>query len=312
MKVLKSLQNIIFPALFISSLPANAENQKEPVRLTHELRQIEGWNVHVDTSLLEDDYKKTGELAIRILGERLHQISLLLPATPVAKMREVPIYLDRAHPLGNAHYHPNAGWLEDYGYDPVMAKAVHFTGAASLIREASSPNSSSVVLHELAHAYHDRVLGFDHPEILAAYKEFCDSRKFDQTPSVSGAVRPHYALTDHKEFFAEMTETFFIGNSYYPFNHYGLYQAHQPTYELIARIWGSEIKPPVKPESQNPSILDLRILATLMSQRGDFKGALELIANAEKRDSDSEGRIASLRKSIEELQSKSAASEDVE
>lgn len=272
-------------------------------RIAHRTLEIEGWTVHVDPELLEGEHEATGDLALRVLDQRLHEIVLKLPAGPVAKLREVPIYLDRAHPLGNAHYHPDGGWLQRHGYDPAMEKAVHFTGAASLIREAASPHATSVVLHELAHAYHDRVLGFDHPDILAGYKLFCDARKFDHTPTVQGDRRPHYGLTDHKEFFAEMTEAFFTGNNYFPFNHVQLHQEHRPTYDLIARIWGTAIAPPAADESRGPSILDLRILATLKSQRGDFDGALKLIDEAQRRDADREGRLADLRKHIEAMRS---------
>lgn len=282
----------------------------EIVRIAHQTREVEGWTVHVDPDLLEGEHKETGDLALRILGERLHEIVLKLPEGPVAKLKEVPVYLDRAHPLGNAHYHPNGDWLERHGYDPVMEKAIHFTGAASLIREASSPHASSVVLHELAHAYHDRVLGFDDPEILAGYKEFCDTGKFDSVATLWGPPRPHYGLTDHKEFFAELTETFFVGNGYYPFNHFQLFQEHRPSYDLIAKIWGSEIAPPNLDDPRGPSILDLRILATLKAQRGDFEGAFKLIAEAMQRDPDREGRLATLLESIEELQASSAASDE--
>lgn len=288
---------------------AFAKEEKKLIRIEHRIQEIEGWKVHVDVSLLEGEHKETGDLALKILGERLHQICLRLPAEPVARMKEVPIYFDRKHPLGNAHYHPDAGWLEERGYDPAMAKAVQITGAASLINEARSPHSDSVMLHELAHAYHERVLDFDHPEILAGYKLFCDSHKFDNTPVISGGRRPHYGLTDHKEYFAEMTETYFVGNDFYPFNHHDLYQEHPESYELMAKMWGSDRKPPMKTEkSDGPSILDLRILATLMAQRGDFDQALALVGKAEENSSDSEGRLASLRERIEALRAKDAAS----
>jgi hypothetical protein len=41
------------------------------------------------------------------------------------------------------------------------------------------------------------------------------------------------------------------------------------SYELIARVWGSDIKPPVTEDSNGSSILNLRIQASLLSQRGD-------------------------------------------
>lgn len=40
-----------------------------------------------------------------------------IPADPVAKMREVPIYCDRDHPLGGAHFHPSDKWLADHEQD---------------------------------------------------------------------------------------------------------------------------------------------------------------------------------------------------
>lgn len=292
------------------SLMAATEPGNPLVRIEHRTQKIEGWTVHVDTSLLEGEHKKTGDLALRIMDERLHQIALRLPAGPVARMREVPIYLDRNHPLGNAHYHPDADWLESRGYDPALAKTVHITGAESLIREARSPNAGSVLLHELAHAYHERVLDFDHKEIIRGYQQFCDSRKFDLTPHVSGRKMPHYGLTDHKEYFAEMTETFFVGNGYFPFNHYQLHQEHPESYQLIATIWGSEIKPPVTDEKGTPSILDLRIQANLLSQRGDYEEALNLVDTALKRDGDGEGRLGELRKEIETRRTKSGTKPD--
>lgn len=301
-----------FLALMIAAavLSGDVSANVEIHRIAHQTREVEGWTVHVDPDLLEGEHKETGDLALRILGQRLHEIVLKLPEEPVAKLKEVPIYLDRAHPLGNAHYHPDGGWLERHGYDPVMEKAVHFTGAASLIRESRSPHATSVVLHELAHAYHDLILGFDHPDILAGYKAFCDSELFDHAATIGGDKRTHYGLTDHKEFFAEMTETFLVGNNYFPFNHVQLYQTHRPTYDLIADIWGTDIAPPVADDSRPPSILDLRILATLKSQRGDFEGAFKLLEEAEQRDPDREGRIADLRKSIQDMQTSSAADEE--
>jgi hypothetical protein len=296
--------------LSVMSVTAKPKNEVDHVRFEHQIRQIEGWNVHVDVSLLEGDHKEVGELALRILGERLHEIILLLPAEAVAKLKEVPIFLDRNHPLGNAHYHPSGDWLQSYGYDPAMGKAVQITNASSLIDEAQSPNGGSVILHELAHAYHDRVLSFEHPEIIAGYKEFCDSRKFDDTAHVSGRNQPHYGLTDQMEYFAELTETFFVGNDYFPFNHYELFKEHPSSYALISSTWGSKIKPPVKNDSGDQSILDLRILATLLSQRGEFDEALALISKAEERSTDSEGRIAGLRKIIEQKRNQAGEIKD--
>ena len=302
MQFLKSAFSALAFTLSIIHPQAFAEKEAEValIRIAHEIREIEGWTVHVDASLLEGEHKETGDLALRLLAQRLHDIVLKLPEEPVARMREVPIFLDRNHPMGNNHYHPGKDWLVERGYDPALTKAVQITHARTLINEAKNPNSSSVMLHELAHAYHDQVLGFDHAEILKLYQEFCDSRKFDRVAHAGGKQMPHYGLTDHKEYFAEMTETFFVGNDYYPFNHYQLYQVHRPSYELLARVWGTDRTPPEKDHFRSPSILDLRIMANLKSQRGEFREALEIIERAMARSSDAEGRLANLKALIEE------------
>ena len=54
----------------------------------------------------------------------------------------------------------------------------------------------SVLMHELAHAYHDQILSFDNPDVLAAYKR-----------CVEGTAYPErdWVKSNHKEFFAGVT-----------------------------------------------------------------------------------------------------------
>ena len=48
----------------------------------------------------------------------------------------------------------------------------------------------------------------------------------------------HYALTDQKEFFAEMSESFFGMNDFFPFNRAELKQEEPALFELLCEIWG--------------------------------------------------------------------------
>ena len=50
----------------------------------------------------------------------------------------------------------------------------------------------------------------------------------------------HYGLTDHKEFFAEMTEAYFGMNDFFPFNRAELMTAEPELYELLRTIWEPE------------------------------------------------------------------------
>ena len=74
------------------------------------------------------------------------------------------------------------------------------------------------ILHELSHAYHDQVLGFDHPRIKEAYEAYKKSGRGEKVLLHDGTRTRHYALTNQMEFFAEMTESYFGSNDFFPFN----------------------------------------------------------------------------------------------
>jgi hypothetical protein len=94
-----------------------------------------------------------------------------------------------------------------------------------------------VILHELAHAYHDQVLGFDEPRIKEAYEKYKKSGRGEKALLYDGKRVKHYALTNHKEFFAEMTESYFGVNDFFPFNRAELKEAEPEIHALMADIW---------------------------------------------------------------------------
>jgi tRNA U38,U39,U40 pseudouridine synthase TruA len=95
-----------------------------------------------------------------------------------------------------------------------------------------------VMLHELAHAYHDQVLGFDHPGVMKRYEAAKEAGLYDRVLHIDSQERKHYALTNHKEFFAEMTEAYFGTNDFYPFVRSELKRHDPETYRLLEEIWG--------------------------------------------------------------------------
>ncbi len=95
-----------------------------------------------------------------------------------------------------------------------------------------------MVLHELAHGYHQRFLGHSHLGILRCYEHARAARLYESVLRINGRPEQHYAMTNAKEFFAEMTEAFFGTNDFYPFVRAEL-QEHDPqTYDLLCQVWG--------------------------------------------------------------------------
>jgi hypothetical protein len=220
---------------------------------SHEVREVEGWRVHVDARLLVPQPPAAAAGALEILQRRLADVRLLLPSESVARLQQVPIWLDATHgKLTSAQYHPSAGWLTTNGYKPELAKAVHIPDAALYAGVRHQRIQPWSILHELAHAYHDQVLGFENEEIQRAWVAFRDTRKYDKTLHIEGGLTQHYGLTNPKEFFAEMTEAYFGVNDFYPFNRAELKQAEPALFEKMGRWWATAPAPARNPGTVPP------------------------------------------------------------
>jgi hypothetical protein len=219
-----------------SKLGADDKNPPKPTSRTE--RKLEGWTVRVDDRLLKAPDEEVGAKALRFLESKLADIKVVVQADRVKKLQSVVIVLDLTHgKLGPMQYHPSAGWLKENGYSTELAKCVHLPRAADVATRRNIREQPWVILHELAHAYHDQVLGFDEPRIKEAYEKFKKSGRGDKTLLFNGKRVKHYALTNQMEFFAEMTESYFGSNDFFPFNRAELKEAEPEIYELLTNVW---------------------------------------------------------------------------
>lgn len=204
-------------------------------------RSIQGWTVKIDTRLGQQDTAAL-EGALALLTSQLKTIGRLVPPRQLAELRKVTIWLSPEYPKTppRAEYHPGAGWLRDNGRNPEMVKGVEITNVKNF--DAETRRMPLFVLHELAHAYHDRVLGNDEPRLLAAYAHAKAGGKYDRVERQDSEGRKRldraYALTNVQEYFAEGTEAFFGANDFYPF-HKAQLQTHDPElFGVLEKIWG--------------------------------------------------------------------------
>ena len=223
----------------IKLLTTQPKEKPEPSKPTsHTDRILEGWTIRVDDRLLKGGDSALGSKALRFLEGKLADIVAVVPADKVKMLRTVVIVLDLSHGnLGSMQYHPSAGWLKANGYSTDLEKCVHIPIAAQLPTKRSINEQPWVILHELAHAYHDQVLGFDEPRIREAYDKYKKSGRGEKTLLFNGKRVKHYALTTPMEFFAEMTEAYFGTNDFFPFNRAELKEAEPEIEELLTHIW---------------------------------------------------------------------------
>ena len=200
-------------------------------------RNIEGWVVKVDPQLLAEE--DSGELALKALANHLQRISWMLPPDKVSELRELPIWIEAENPrLTSMQYHPSKRWLLENEHDLRLAKHVHIPRAKDLLQRQTWAKHPYVILHELAHAYHDQVLGFEHRNIKQVYNSAKDSGIYESVLDHRGRRVEHYALKNEKEFFAEATEAYLGVNDFYPFVRAELQEFDPRTFALLQAIWG--------------------------------------------------------------------------
>jgi hypothetical protein len=220
--------------------PTNARGASVDRPASRAEKSIEGFRVRVDERLLPggaDD--EVGRAALAFLAAKLADVRIVVSAGKLERLRQVTIVLDAS--CGDLHamqYHPSGDWLEAHGYPRDLEKCVHLPRAADVATRRNVNEQPWVVLHELAHAYHDQVLGFDEPRILAAWEAFKADGRAQTTLLFDGSRTKHYGLTDHKEFFAEMTEAYFGSNDFQPFNRAELKTDYPAIFTLLTDIWG--------------------------------------------------------------------------
>ena len=170
------------------------------------VKTLAGWSVYVNNALLGSGaHAETGAAAIKNLTASMVRVAGWISADRLASLRKVKIWLEvdstnGPHGRTSAYqYHPGLDWLVDMDFNPAKVKCVEYGSAASLAKRPPD-RAATVLLHELAHAYHDQVLSFRHPEVIAAYKR-----------AVNGTTYParDWVKSNHKEFFAGVTTRYF-------------------------------------------------------------------------------------------------------
>jgi hypothetical protein len=227
------------PSYSAGENPTEPEQSQTPG--TGERLQMKGWTIHLNSKLRQTEPEKTTEM-LELLDVQLERVVKVVPAKALKQLRAVPIWINPQYEgvRPTAEYHPGAGWLRDNDRDPAMVKAVEITNVSNFAFE--NRRMPYVILHELAHAYHDRVLGFDEPAVIAAFEAARESGGYEKVQRFNGrttVIDKAYALSNHKEYFAESTEAYFGKNDFYPFNRGELKEHDVQMHDLLGKLWGA-------------------------------------------------------------------------
>lgn len=205
---------------------------------TYQSRTIEGWNLKIEASVLAE-HTQEWKLVERELQTQLYRIVRVVPEGPLAKLRRVTIWIHWTSPETKCMaYHPGSQWLKDHKMNPDMAKGIEIGDAKAFV--SWTFQQPWMVLHELAHAYHDQFLekGFENPNVKGVFEDAMKAKRYNTVLHWNGASIKHYACTNPMEFFAEASEAYFGMNDFYPFVNAELKTFDTAAFELMKRTWG--------------------------------------------------------------------------
>jgi hypothetical protein len=247
-----------------SWLPVANSQTTNDQAYSYDTRTIEGWTVEVDRRLLEQDESLTKQ-ALALLALQLEAVVREVPEEAVTQLRSVRLWFSPEYPgiSPRAEYHPGAQWLRDHDRNPEMVRGVEFTNIR--IFEAETDRMPNFALHELAHAYHHRVLdgGYRNEDITTAFENAKRDGRYARVERWLGSGRANvieraYAMTTPQEYFAETTEAYFSRNDFYPFTRKELERHDPDIHALLGVLWGTEARasmPSQSPTTSNTSTI---------------------------------------------------------
>ena len=229
------IASLLFLTLAVAD-DKKADPPYDPVSAYREER-IEGWLVRVNLTLDKPQNQELRDQTLKLLAAHLYQITRVVPADAVAKLRKIPIWVEFAHPKHPCMcYHPSKEWLLANGMNPEKAGGVELANCKNFLSWTIA--QPWMVFHELAHAYHDKVLGFHHAGVKACFEEAKKAKLYESVLHINGNKNRHYALTNEREYFAELSESYFGTNDFFPFVRSELKEVDPRMYDMLEDVWG--------------------------------------------------------------------------
>jgi hypothetical protein len=202
-------------------------------------RTVRGFTVLVHPAVMQQ--QPDAAQAFAELESQLDAILSSVPGQRLGALRKVRIWLEwKNREDAAAEFHPSRGWLEAHGYNPDKAGDVEICNLRNWVAWSRADQPMSL-LHELAHAYHYRELGEDHPQIRAAYEHAMKSRLYESVAYIHGGRRPAYGAKSPTEYFAELSEAYFGKNDYYPFTRAEMLLHDSAGYRMVERLWSAPV-----------------------------------------------------------------------
>jgi len=231
---------IFLPAFAPAQSPKDKPGPLDKVA-GYKKQSLEGFTLMVSQATLDADVSGYDRKPMDVLEKELETVVGLMTAKQVETLRRLVLWIewDEKTELTNGrngtavavYYGGHQLELHRRGMQPLKAKTITLLSLKGLAEEHQPKRDSGrcVLLHEMAHAVHDQLLGSDHAGIRQAFAQATERKLYDAK---------QYIATNEAEFFAEATCAYFDQLHHFPKTRSEL-KSHDPsTFKLLEGIWG--------------------------------------------------------------------------
>ena len=201
---------------------------------SYEHFEVEGWAVRISNDYSNHPDKK--KLILNEIKQQLKAINNTVPPSALSKLKRTIFWIEyQSRPKKGASYHPNRDWLIKHEYNPEKAGGIELQFNFYLWRK----EQPWIALHELAHAYHHKHVGYDNAMVLQAFEKARLSLRYNSVQHVNGSTKKAYAMNNKKEYFAELSEAYFGYNDHEPLERNALKNFDPIGFKMVQTVWGN-------------------------------------------------------------------------
>jgi len=208
-----------------------------------------------------------------LLTEDLEEVADLVPSDILSCMRSTIIYINKTfrYPgedknILGACVHWSAVWLEENSN--LKEKESHVEIYDCWSYQEWVVTQPAMLLHELCHALHWRRKSELDDMISEAFEKAMTTNKYQRVFHFNHSIRPHYATTNMREYFAECSEAFWSSrrfrNDFYPFIHSELAMFDPVGYQMVRKAFHCDRDPSsiLSPLDYHPDTYHLAMLSS--------------------------------------------------
>jgi hypothetical protein len=217
-----------------------------PTTREFKVKDIQGWKVYFEKKIYENsEVRRSTE---DILRQKLEVIKRQVPKTSLRYIQKIKVWISneanypfRKNEYSTFVYHVSSSWLEQNGLPDKFENSIHLINPDHFINTAKNfTTQPMVVLHELSHAFHYGCLKIQNQAVLGAFKKAKSQKLYLSVYRINSNTKQRaYAISNHGEYFAELTEAYFGKNDYYPFTRDELKNYDPQGYQMIEQLWGA-------------------------------------------------------------------------